>query len=205
MKKVIDDIQSDCDENFKNNCELRSKELTIWKKQLEGDYRDLRDDLKSSCYWSRKEYGSLDGRKIAAVLAKALMRNKLFVFNTEEALDLLRKQTHILDPEHLNLWAVNNLLINYKFAYFVSLQMVYLTLLERLLSEESTIEMGRRLNAIGHLLQYPHFAPDDSFDVNVIIGMARSDFAGKDFDMFLFAMQLYQIEMYTVEKLHNQI
>lgn len=37
----------------------------------------------------------------------------------------------------------------------------------------------------------------------IIVGLARADFSGKDIDMFKFAMQLYQIEMYTVEKLQN--
>ena len=44
---------------------------------------------------------------------------------------------------------------------------------------------------------------NNSFDVNIIVGLARADFSGKDIDMFMFAMQLYQIEMYTVEKLQN--
>ena len=38
---------------------------------------------------------------------------------------------------------------------------------------------------------------------SIIVGLARADFSGKDIDMFMFAMQLYQIEMYTVEKLQN--
>lgn len=37
----------------------------------------------------------------------------------------------------------------------------------------------------------------------IIVGLARADSSGKDIDMFMFAMQLYQIEMYTVEKLQN--
>ena len=61
-----------------------------------------------------------------------------------------------------------------------------------------------KINKIGHLYQYPSPLDADSFDVNVIIGMARADLGNKDFDMFLFAMQLYQIEMYTVEKLKQQ-
>ena len=71
-----------------------------------------------------------------------------------------------------------------------------------LLTSEQVKE-ATKLNDIGHLFHYPSAPNADSFDVNIIVGLARADFSGKDIDMFMFAMQLYQIEMYTVEKLQN--
>ena len=111
-----------------------------------------------------------------------------------------------------NSWLAQNVYLNYKFAYYAILQLVYLTLLYYLnnpqmastlygISETDATTLVVALNNIGHLFPYPSPPDADSFDVNVIIGLARSDLTGQNFDMFLFAMQLYQLEMYTIGKL----
>lgn len=82
--------------------------------------------------------------------------------------------------------------------YFTTTRLAGYTLLTSEQVKEAT-----KLNDIGHLFHYPSAPNADSFDVNIIVGLARADFSGKDIDMFMFAMQLYQIEMYTVEKLQN--
>lgn len=82
--------------------------------------------------------------------------------------------------------------------YFTTTRLGGYTLLTSEQVKEAT-----KLNDIGHLFHYPSAPNADSFDVNIIVGLARADFSGKDIDMFMFAMQLYQIEMYTVEKLQN--
>lgn len=48
-----------------------------------------------------------------------------------------------------------------------------------------------------------HYCPMSVQPLPALTVTARADFSGKDIDMFMFAMQLYQIEMYTVEKLQN--
>lgn len=201
---VLRVVEEECDEEFSKNCKLKTKELNTWKDKLEKDYRDLRRDLKEFCYGNREDDGSLDGRKLAAVLSKALIKEKVFIFDTKEAAVLLSKRKKTMQPDKFNCWVTHNVFLNYKFAYLASLQMVYLTLLNRLLLLDETKASSRRLNKIGHLYRYPYSRNTDSFDVNVIIGMARSDLMGKEFDMFLFAMQLYQVEMYTVEKLKQE-
>lgn len=202
---VLQVIEDECDKKFVEICNLKTKQLDIWKKCLEKEYRTLRRDLKEFCYGNRSDHGSLDSRKLAAVFCKALINEKVFIFDTEEAMTLLMQQKKKLPSEEFNRWAAHNVFVNYKFAYYVSLQMVYLTLLDRLLTSEETKPIAIKLNKIGHLCRYPYIPNTDSFDVNVIIGIARSDLRGIDFDMFLFAMQLYQIEMYTIEKLTNGI
>lgn len=194
-------VTEECDEEFYRVCNLQPKPLEPWKKSLEKEYRKLRRDLKEFCYGNRADNGLLDGRKLAAIFCKALIKEKAFRFDTNEALCLLKERKKNLSSDSFNCWAAHNVFINYKFAYYVSLQLVYLTLLQQLLSSEETKPDAIKLNRNGHLYQYPYLPNTDSFDVNIIIGMARSDLGGKDFDMFLFAMQLYQIEMYTIEKL----
>lgn len=201
IRQVLRVVEEECDAEFSQKCSLQAKPLDIWKKSLEKEYRMLRQDLKKFCYGNRADDGRLDSRKLAAIFCKALIKEKAFRYDTNEALKLLKVRKKELSPNEFNCWAAHNVFLNYKLAYYVSLQLVYLTLLQQLLSSEETKEDALKLNKIGHLYQYPSSPNADSFDINVIIGMARVDLGEKDFDMFLFAMQLYQIEMYTVEKL----
>ncbi len=199
--EVLQVVKDECDKEFVQICGLKTKQLDTWKKSLEKEYRTLRRTLKEFCYGDCADNGSLDSRKLAAVFCKALIKEKVFVFDTKKAMELLKTRKKEMPPDKFNCWAAHNVFLNYKFAYYVSLQMVYLTVLDQLLASEETRTSAIKLNEIGHLCRYPCVPNTDSFDVNVIIGIARSDLREKDFDMFLFAMQLYQIEMYTIEKL----
>ena len=202
IKDLLSAVEEECDKEFSESCDLQMKPLGEWKKSLETEYRILRRSLKESCYGNRKDKGVLDGRKLAAIFCKALINEKVFCYDTNKAFNLLEKKKRELAPDAFNIWAAHNVFLNYKLAYYVSLQLVYLTLLEALLTSEQVKE-ATKLNDIGHLFHYPSAPNADSFDVNIIVGLARADFSGKDIDMFIFAMQLYQIEMYTVEKLQN--
>lgn len=214
--KEVNLVLSECDNDFVQICGLESKPADTWRRSLEKEYRSQRQILKEYCYQGNADKGFLDGRKLAAVLCKALIKEKAFVFDSEKAMSLLANQKGLRSDIDLNLWICHNVLVNYKLAYYVSLQLVYLTLLGQLLSskeatgketidKETATKLAKELNKIGHLCQYPRNGDVDSFDVNIIIGLARSDFGEKEFNMFLFAMQLYQIEMYTIEKLKQQI
>ena len=203
IKNLLRVVEEECDNEFSGSCNLQTKPLDEWKKSLEVEYRTLRRSLKESCYGNRKDEGVLDGRKLAAVFCKALINEKVFCYDIDKAFSILEKQKKKLAPDAFNLWAVHNVLLNYKLAYYVSLQLVYLTLLESLLASGHAKEAAM-LNTLGHLFRYPSAPNADSFDVNIIVGLARADFSGRDIDMFMFAMQLYQIEMYTVDKLQNQ-
>lgn len=204
IKQVLRVVEEECDPEFVKSCSLKIKSQDKLKAELENKYRLLRRELKESCYGNASDSGSLDGRKLAAIFCKSLIIEKAFQFDTTRALELLMRRKAELSPKAFNLWVVHNVYINYKAAYYVSLQLVYLTLLERLLASEETKSKGLKLNRIGHLYKYPSPSNVDGFDVNVIIGIARADLNKKDFDMFLFAMQLYQLEMYTIEKLNSE-
>ena len=200
IEPVCEVVISECDEDFRQKCFLEPKSTQIWKKDLENEYRSLRREMKELCYGDKADDGLLDSRKLSAIFCKALMRIKAYQYNVNEARRLVEKKKQEMPPAEFNLWAVDTVYINYKLAYYVSLQLVYLTLLDDL-KLSGDIDKLRRLNDIGHLIRYPWVKDMDSFDVNVIIGMARADISGKGLDMFLFAMQLYQIEMYTRERL----
>lgn len=203
-------VYSDSDSDFRERCSLQT--VSGWEDQLREKYRGLRETLKAVCYGSNADSGLLDGRNIAAVFCGALMQVKVFTFDLDQAKALMAQKKDQMSGVEFNFWLAQNVYLNYKFAYYASLQLVYLTLLYDLnapetartlygISETDADALVAALNDIGHLLPYPSPPDADSFDVNVIIGLARAELTGRDFDMFLFAMQLYQMEMYTIGKL----
>jgi len=205
IQQVLQIVTDESDKKFREKCCLEIKPLKEWKEKLECKYRILRKELKERCYGNHVDQGLLDGRKLAAIFCKALTEEKAYVFDTVAAYDIMKQKKTEMSSVEFNLWAVHNVYINYKLAYYVSLQLVYLTLLHDLQSSDKTKIFAKELNKNGHLYRYPPASNSDSFDVNIIIGMARIDIAKENFDMFLFAMQLYQIEMYTITVLDKII
>lgn len=227
IQPVLRAVQAECDPYFVERCGLKACSSPIWKEKLYAEYLDFRDQLKNVCYGpsnQREAEELLDGRKIAAVLCGALIREKGFMFDSGQASAITLEKAKELKEKYgkdkgsvlLNLWAVQNIYINYKLAYYASLQMVYLTLMHDLLNKAkneknaATVravanQLATALNTVGHLYSYPQPDKGDGFDVNIIIGLARTDIARRDLDTFLFAMHLYQLEEHTIDKLKSQI
>lgn len=226
----------ECDPDFAQYCGLRPRPSSDWKTELHEEYCRLRAQLKDICYGPsnyRAPDELLDGRKIAAVLCSALISTKGFQFSMRKAWEYTKRKSPGPNQNRVcfNRWAVGNVYINYKLAYYASLQLVYLTLMRDLLvnaglqesdacvrplehltpqeqgeREESRL-LAKALNHIGHLAPYVRRQPSrgDSFDVNIIVGLARTDMSNQNLDMFLFAMQLYQIEEHTLDILRRSL
>lgn len=229
VKPVSVTVLAESDTCFKEYCSVELKSDQEWRRELYKMYQHLRKQLKDICYGSsdhRNPEELLDGRKIAAVLCASLISQKGIQFDTVKALEFVEKKKEELadDPVCFNQWAVGNVYVNYKLAYFASLQLVYLTLMRDLLikaglknssqrdlspnevqKQEEARKLSSKLNDWGHLISYPQPPRGDGFDVNIIIGLARTDMSMKDLDMFMFAMQLYQIEEHTVDLLKKSI
>lgn len=230
VQEVSDTVLNEVDQEFKRVCDLQCRPFPEWKAEVYSEYQRLREQLKEICYGPsaiRTPEDLLDGRKIASVLCSALISRKGFQFDIEKALEFTKEKKRSLkkNPVIFNQWAVKNVYINYKMAYFASLQLVYLTLMRDLLVEagldekseysrsekrltlkqEKSRRLARLLNQEGHLCPYPRPPRGDGFDVNVIVGLARTDMSANDLDMFLFAMQLYQIEEHTKDYLERKL
>lgn len=179
-----------------------------WRGQLEWEFHHQRHNLKEQCYGKRRTNEGdrlLDSRKVAAVLCQACLKHKVFKIDVNVASKLAEEKKHQLPDLEYTVWAANNTLINYKFAYLASQSLVYLALLADLLERNESIEMAKELNREGHLLRYPSSAGCDTVDVNIIVGLARGDAKGQDLNMLLYAMLLYQNEIYTREHLKSAV
>lgn len=230
VQDVSEIVLKDVDQDFARACGLQCRPFPEWRAEVHDEYQHLREQLKEICYGpsaARNPEDLLDGRKIAAVLCAALIARKGFQFDIEKALEFTTAKKRSLqnDPVRFNRWAINNVYVNYKMAYFASLQLVYLTLMRDLLvaagldenseythaqkrltpEQEKSRRLAVLLNQEKHLCPYPPPPRGDSFDVNIIIGLARTDMSVMDLDMFLFAMQLYQIEEHTRDHLERRL
>lgn len=205
---VRDTVLKECDSAFLKKAGLYFRgENATWREDLETMFHNQRHNFKEQCYGKKEERTQnslLDSRKVGAVLCQTLCRHKPIGFDLETADRLALEKKACLKSLEYTKWAVNNTLINYKFAYLASQNLVYLALLADLLGEDATAEMvgmGRELNKIGHLFRYPTDPDCDTMDVNIIVALARGDIGGQELNMLLYAMLLYQSEMRTRENL----
>lgn len=219
IQPVFSVVESECDSEFRDRCSLVARSSDDWRKDIYPVYQKFRKQLKDICYGPSEHLSDeelLDGRKIAAVLCAALICKKGFQFQTTPALLLAEEKKKNYSPVAFNQWAVRNIYINYKLAYYASLQMVYLTLMYDLLEktkdrtlsqveQQEAKELAVALREEHHLCPYSQPLKGDGFDVNIIIGLARTDLARRELDTFLFAMQLYQIESHTIDVLRSRL
>lgn len=204
-----------CSDDFKSYCNFEILPLAEWKKSLDRTYHRLLRELKVRCYGATARDARMDYRKLAAVICATVITEKPYVFDLPKAQDFLLNCKQNMTPVERNRWAADHLLINYKMAFYAGLQMVYLALQEELFnqaemeSDDRADACARLLNQYGHLIPYQRGEKErsetDSFDVNMIFGLAWSDRPSQGADMFFLAMQYYQIEMYTREKLFREI
>lgn len=203
---VRDAILAECDPRFQKEVGLSFRgEDPAWREILENKFHHYRHIFKEQCYGKKEERTGdplLDCRKVGAVLCHTLCLHKPFGFDLEKADALAIEKKANLKSLDYTKWSVNNTFINYKFAYWASQNLVYLTLLDDLLEENATekmIEMGKKLNKVGCLFSYPAEPDCDTIDVNVIVALARGNISGQELNMLLYATILHQSEMYTRE------
>lgn len=186
------------DSNFVEAVRLRYRGEGEWRQRLEQEFHHQRHNFKEQCYGKRRsETGDplLDSRKVAAVLCKTCLVHKAFEMDVNAASLLAEEKKRQMTDIEYTTWAANNTLINYKFAYLASQGLVYFALCADLLEKE--VEMAKELNRTGRLFHYPSEPGCDTMDVNIIVGLARGDQKGQELNMLLYAMLLYQNEMYT--------
>lgn len=208
IELAINEALEECSSDFIKECGLVQVDGLKLKKSVETTYRRLRERLKRECYGvTDNGPQSLDARKIAAVICCTLIAEKALAFDEDSAAELLeKKETQLIkekksDRTALNEWIVNNFFVNYKIAYLSGLRIIYRTLLAELVHTEATKKAGERLNEKKCLFCYPRVPKLDNFDVNMVLGLGRSDIQQSEINLFMLALQYYQIEMYTRQKL----
>lgn len=201
VQKAREAALSECDAQFRSYCEVGVRSEKSIKRDVEKEYRRLRAELRKECYSDETGKHMLDGRKMSAIMCNALIKEKVFYFDEVRALELLKKKkvefgTRPERKVEFNRWIANNFFINYKVAYLFSVGLVVETAKERWLRENP--KLGSRLNQQGWMTKYPEEEGIDNFNVSMVLGLGKGDLQGKDLDMFMYALQLFQIEQYTL-------
>jgi hypothetical protein len=208
----IDDAIKEAKAEVDISFAVQIKDVSILKDSVYAIYDSLRSDLEKECYHGKNGNNEhpLDYRKGSAILCCALIKEKAFSFNDDEAVKIASQKESSVNELHgkkrkeYNQYLVNNLLINYKVAYLAALHFLYFFTLYEALGKEwkntNGEEIYKQLSETGHLCrytEYPGEEADDSYDVSMIIGLARADLLNKKIDVYLLALHFYQIEMYT--------
>jgi hypothetical protein len=184
------------------------------KPYVEKEFKTLRHQLKIECYGEGKKELHLDSRKLGAILCASLLNVKCIEFDETKAVSLSETVKNKISQKEFNKWSVDNTLVNYKIAYLASLDLVYISLIYCLLNNNDMLveelnETQRKGYAYklikqGRLCNYPLWQNFNSFAVNMIISLARADVFNREFDMQLYSLQLWQLEMYTLKSVSLQ-
>lgn len=202
--QAIDIAMAECDPEFVRRCHPVRRDKDNLAHVTEKAYRRIRGELRLECYGTKDGEENMDARKIASVMCCTLMEQQAVRFDAMEAAALmeekdalLKKQETKLDRTEFNRWIVNNFFINYKIAYLTGLLIVLDALISELLKDQRTVPFGRSLAQQGQPSQYPIISEVDGFDVSMVLGLGRAGMRREPVNVFLLALQFYQIEMYT--------
>lgn len=208
IEKTIEYSISSMDQVFKSQCCLGHEDYKTLKPLVEKDYKENRHQMKIECYSSASKDDCLDSRKLGALICGALIHVKCIAIDEKKAFDYSEKKKKELTIEEYNIWAVNNVFINYKIAYIASWQFVFASsiyclrngveMFEDDFSVKTKLKYADVLSENRGFFPYPKWKYFDSFGVNMIVDLARADINGRDLDLILYSMMLWQIEMYSL-------
>ena len=205
-ENAVEEARNNCPKDFvlSCNCVLRDD----YKKKMPDVFKAYRHELEDDCYRGKngKDH-PLDYRKCAAILCCVLIKEKAFSFDENKAdiwyrnsIDCCSSESNTNETEservirkRNNITLVDTGFINYKVAYLAALHFLYRFTTYKA-QEEGWL---KNLLTIQSFVPYENPADEDSYDVNMILGLARADLQNRGIDMFLLSQHFYQIEMYT--------
>lgn len=216
IKDAVRESFLEIDESLKDDWSIyvpqREREKAPYRDVYKG-FRSIRNDFEHECYGENNDHAhTLDYRKALAMLCVALIRNKVFRFSEQRAIEWYDKECQIINDinddaeqkkerKKFNLKLANNIFINYKVAYLAALHFLFYFLLyetsQKGIEDEVWKDVFGKLSTKKHLVQYASTQDEDSFDVNMILGLAKSDMQGKELNLYFLSLQFYQIEMFT--------
>lgn len=209
ISPIIDEIESEVDKNFKQDCQLKRKDLNIVCNQCEIFYQNKREELKRIFYGNKYTNEKLDDdtfcldlHKIGAIICYSLIKYKVFSFvfdrNKFDSLfdDSASKEEKTTD------WIINNVLVNYKLAFHFSVAFIYYKMIFDA-NNENNIKLCNKLEKQRGLSLYKEKEHSESkkkhesFANSVILDLFKRDVKGRSFDYFMYATLLFQLEEYN--------
>lgn len=200
-------LYSQMDENFKKECNVKINNFDDIYPYAESFYQRKRKQLKRDFYGEYKigdaEYNSMDFHKIGAIICQTLIEYKVFSFDAKKCKKYIEKNINQNNTD----WVVRNALINFRFAFYSSV--VFLFHAMRYECHENNTKLFNALNKKGKLNLYEINVFDginnllkegevkESFENCVVLDLAKRFLQGHSFDCLMYAVILYQLEIYN--------
>lgn len=184
----------DVDPEFREFCDLEEKLDDDYKRELSNIYKEKREWLKE-IYMPHYKNPLLDFHKIGAVLCRSIIKNKPFKFDVCKAENYVKAKFEDTKEDNTE-WFVNNLYINYKVAFYVSVGIIFLQLLRFLIDNGEQLA-ALSLNNRGTLFFYKGNDRHENFQNSTILALMKNDIMNRNFDYLTYAIMLYQLEEYN--------
>ena len=185
----------DIDQTNSYNFRLTYGEAT--KNIIRDEYNRIKNGLKKRCYSSelnsQGDLNLIDQHKIAACLCKAFINKKVFSFDLKEEM-----------PSDI-------VLSNYKLAYYVSLHIIYIFLLDYYLDPKTELDQKLKDSCIEKLCEWGNLKEPktaqthDAYNFGRIKTLALNDYYGYEVDLLMYADMMYWIEYYNKLLLEGKI
>lgn len=203
---LIYDLYNQTDKNFKEKCNLKIRNLDDICVKAEQYYQRKRKEAKEIFYGNYSEGDSktlhrMDFHKISAIICRTLIEYKVFDFD------------EIICKEYINNinaydtdWAVKNALINYRLAFYSSVVFMFHSMqFEYNKKDKKLFESIKNKNCLN--LYETHISNNnkvkESFENCVILDLAKRDINNRSFDIFMYAIIMYQLEEHNKSLLLN--
>lgn len=158
---------------------------------IKSEYETIRDQLKVRCYKKvaddEVDDNKVDQHKIAACFCYAMLRRKAFAFDLDDEI-----------PAKM-------LLSNYMLAYAVSLQIIYLCMIDLYLSseDEEKRKLAKVLEDQGHLSVPETTKTHDPYNLGRAKTLALNEYHNISFDLLAYADMMYWVEHYNRQCLEH--
>lgn len=204
---LADDLYAQLDNDFKQYCHVRIRNMDKICVNAEKYYQKKRVEVKKEFYGeyhrgdSQKNH-RMDFHKIGSIICKTLIEYKVFDFNTNSCRKYVEQKNDPYDTD----WVVKNTLINFRLAFYSSV--VFLFQAMRFEYAKSNKELYKALSKKGKLDLYRTKSTNpvkESFENCIVFDLAKSDIGNRSFDYFMYAIILYQLEEHNKNLLLKQI
>lgn len=158
---------------------LQCYDMSVFKPLVRSEYESSKKELKKYFFNSGDNNDRrIDIHKIGSCYCKALLKIKYFTF------------------DHTPNVPVSLLLINYALAYYVSIGLIYLSLIDYYLSSSKGVYVQKLIDH--HTVFVPTTnSGHDSYNLGRIKTLALNDVHNIDFDVLTYSDMLYWIEKYN--------
>lgn len=217
ISKAITDFENNLDDEYKKFVGFRTVKKDKHFKECNNFFYNKREALKELYYGKRfimdknKKTDSnnyqFDFHKIVSIITCTLIRNKPFVFDVKKANEYKEKQfpnSQITDLDAVDpvekKWIIDHILINYQFAFRVSMIVLWETMFYSFDNELEKFERVRNIMlSQKNLCIYIPNQNQETFENSLILDFAKRDLNNRSFDYFMYSVVLYQLEQYYIQ------